>query len=164
MIDLDEVELRERFGLVKINQMLGSDARDTFQLKDRYAEARAILQQTQSVQRIETAWFGGGSGRIIAIFLFRFTSGGQVTHRWVLCGDIPWFSTPYLEGDTSASALARYLEQARQWNANGGIDPAESRFSPFHTEWVDELSARFQFIEERILPKVSARIVSTPVP
>lgn len=151
--DEDNLIFRERLGVVPVDRILGGSPEDTFALRRMYTDARAILRALGIVQRIDEAWFGGGVGKIVAVFLFRFTDlDGNELYGWLICGDIPWFFTLVAEGDFSKAILERYVGLARQWSVSGGIEPEGCFFGQHHAERVDELTSRLRFIEQEVVP------------
>jgi hypothetical protein len=152
MVDRDD---REHLGVVPIDRMLGDTPQETFALRRTYSEARATMKALGIVQRIEQAWFGGGIGEVVGVFLFRFVDlDGNDMFGWLVCGDIPWFFAPFTEGDSSRGVLERYVALARKWNAAGGVEPECCFFGPYHGELASALNTRLQFIEERVVPLV----------
>jgi hypothetical protein len=155
MLEEDEetLTIQERLGVVPVDRMLGGTPSDTFTLKQRYSEARSIVSALGVVQRIDQAWFGGGVGKIVAVFLFRFRDlDGNDLGGWLVCGDIPWFFTLVSDGDFSKVILERYVSLARQWNLSGGVEPDRCFFGPYHADLSDDLSSRLSFIEREVVP------------
>jgi hypothetical protein len=144
--------LREQLGVVPINMMLGAHPADTFALKRTYSQARATMHDLGIVERIEEAWFGGGVGEVVAVFLFRFVDlDGNNLYGWLVCGDVPWFFTLVADGDFSKAILERYVNLAYQWNVDGGTEPEGCFFGPYHSELTDDLTRRLLFIEREVV-------------
>ena len=148
----DDLEFRQRMGVVPIALMLGADPEDTFALKRTYSKARSILSDLPFVERIEEAWFGGGLGEIVAVFLFRFQFENDSHYGWLVCGDIPWLFAPTIDSRSSKAILELYLDRVREWNRNGGTEPEYCFIGTYHPDLTDELERRLQFIEDQILP------------
>jgi hypothetical protein len=131
--------------------MVGTDVPDTLELRERYTQARNILQRLEFVEGINQAWFGGGNG-IVAVFCFDFRTAQGSKLGWIVCGDMPWLFAPFADQDSSRAMLERYVKLTRQWNSNGGTEPAGYRFSRHLPDWVSEVEARMRFVEDHVLP------------
>jgi len=108
-------------GVVRpVEEMDGGDAGETAVLREMFEAARAYLGSQRWCRRIERAFFGGGVGKVVAVFLFEIDAPPEVDRwLWVIEGDLP---SAYLVTDDAptpadaehAGMLASRIESLRE--------------------------------------------------
>jgi hypothetical protein len=71
-------------GVVPIERMMGDDSEDTALLGQMLEDARDYLRSFSWCESIKSAYFGGGIGGILAIFLFHTSSARAEVASWIL--------------------------------------------------------------------------------
>jgi hypothetical protein len=144
--------------VVGFDAIHGDSAEDTEMLREMGVEAENFLLSFPWCSEITDRYFGGGVGKLVAVFLFRIGSSRVEVDSWlwVVVGDLP---PAYLVTDslkTPLSALRAYVELRRDWvNAvregasTSGLMPM---IVPATAEWASKIESRLDFIDRDIVP------------
>jgi hypothetical protein len=146
--------------LVQADQLVAEDEDETLCLRQMHQDARTYLSSFSWCLGIQEARFGGGLGKVFAIFLFRIDARpGIDSWIWVVVGDIPFAYLPledcgsplgafelYLDGMTKWIGLAR---QGKEGKPEDGVPPVNLPATP---EWAEKLSVRLEALNQIMRP------------
>ncbi len=142
-------------GVVSVSAMLGEDWEDTQALRADLTDAKHVLRQEDVDRAIREAWFGGGVGGVMSVFLFGYSTGrGIVEYAWVVVGDIPWATLPAASGDSPALIAEKYLAGIERWVNSSGREPGAvlRLYHAYDPDLAVGLRSRLRFMRERVLP------------
>ncbi|HXX21166.1 MAG TPA: hypothetical protein VEJ46_17335 [Candidatus Acidoferrum sp.] len=145
--------------VMPMDQLFGDDAEDTQLLHAMAAYAENYLSSFKWCEAVEARYFGGGVGKIVAVFLFRIRPTRPDIDRWlwVIVGDIP---PAYLVTDRAkapSQALEAYISEMRRWvelarksRSSPHVIPVNRPATP---EEAKELAVRLDALEEMMVPR-----------
>ena len=145
-------------GVVPLTHMVGDDDQDTALLRDMASDAERYLQSFRWCKGIEEAYWGGGVGKVFALFLFKIIPATAEIDEWlwVVTGDVPQAYLVLDESNSPAEAFETYLDLMTKW-----VDLArEGRSSPDlpptgvppTPESATDLAQRLNFLKTEIKP------------
>jgi hypothetical protein len=104
-------------GVVPVHSMKGEDGKDTLLLLQMSHDAEAFLRSFSWCGDVQTSFFGGGVGGVIAVFLFNIqpTRPDIDPWIWIVVGDIPSAYLPIEDAKTSAEVFKTYLSGMLKW-------------------------------------------------
>lgn len=126
-------------------------------------EAQDYLESFNWCKGVREAYFGGGYGGVIAVFLFRISPSGPEVDEWlwVVVGDLP---PAYLVTDVSktpSQALVSYVREMSNWielikRGRRTEDVIEVNLA---ATWENAaaLEERLKIISEAIVPEFEAK-------
>lgn len=145
--------------VVPVEEMRGDCEEDTALLKIMLEEAINYLKSHKWCPEIEKIYFGFGIGKIVAVFLFKFSEKIKGTDEflWVIVGDLP---SAYLVIDNSPSpkeALEGYCEIMEDWvnavrNSASLKDVYPVKVPPTE-EYARMLSSRIESLRSDVIPQ-----------
>jgi hypothetical protein len=145
-------------GVVPIEQMSGEDKEESRRLQEMAIEARDFLTNFQWCNAIREEYFGGGCGKIIAVFFFRIEPSLPDVDEWlwVVVGDLP---PAYLVTDdcqTPSQALESYIYEmskwvklAKRWRKSEQVIPVSAPATP---EYAEMLEGRLKILRKVAIP------------
>jgi len=145
--------------VVPVEQMEGDDDEDTALLKEMSKRAKDYILSFRWCDSIESGYFGGGVGKILAIFLFKINSTNPEVDpwEWVVVGDIPPAYLPLEDAGTSLEVFDLYVGGMKRWVqfAREGVSPLpEDCVPPIEVpatpEWAKELNGRLDSLNELV--------------
>jgi hypothetical protein len=103
--------------IVPVEKMAGEDDEETLLLRQMLEEARRYALSFSWCDAIIDSYFGGGIGKIIAIFLFKIsTTRADVDHwMWIIVGDLPPAYLPLEDCKSPKSVFEMYVHGMGRW-------------------------------------------------
>lgn len=147
--------------VVPVEHMVGDDEEDTALLREMLEQAKSYALSFSWCDSIENAYFGGGVGKIFAIFLFKITTKSPKVPawEWIIVGDAPRAYLPLKDANSGLEVFDIYIEGMERWVncARQGRDPIlEDCVPPINVpatpEWAENLSGRLRLLKELIRP------------
>lgn len=148
-------------GLVPIEAMVGDDEEDTALLRKMASDAEAFLVSHRWCPVAKAAWFGGGVGGILAIFLCRVQPPTPDTGPWMwaIAGDVPSVYLPLEDAPSPSAAFRQYIDGMTRWvefarkgkvgTVEDGIPPLTVPSTP---EWAEKVQGRLNSLALLIQP------------
>lgn len=142
-------------GLQSLDQMHGEDAEDTLLLQQMAAEAENYLRSQKWCSSAQCRYFGGGVGKVFAVFLCRITptQRGIDPWMWVMVGDVPPAYLPFEDAASPAQAFRQYIDGMNRWVelARRGEDvTSDERIPPVNVPatavWAEALRRRLDML------------------
>ncbi|HJX85345.1 MAG TPA: hypothetical protein VJ723_13475 [Candidatus Angelobacter sp.] len=136
---------------------LPGDAEEDTQLLSKMAEeAKLFLRSLDWCKTIHDGWLGWGVGGVVAVFLFKVATSGNVDHLlWVITGDLPATYLIADEAPTPLAALAIYVKLIQAWinavHQGASTDNCILVTLAPTSENADELQIRIDFIRQQFL-------------
>ncbi|HZU27981.1 MAG TPA: hypothetical protein VFA04_20795 [Bryobacteraceae bacterium] len=149
------------FDVVPVHQMRGEDDAETKLLKDMCIEAKQYLESFHWCQSAAPRYWGGGVGKVFAIFLFEVDGRTPDIDQWlwVIVGDIPRLYLVVDQCKSPAQAFRVYMELMEAWVALARQGKTSRKLPPVGVEptpeWADALAGRLQIIRETIAPFIN---------
>ena len=152
--------------LQPIDQMHGEDAEDTLLLQQMAADAENYLRSQKWCSAAQCRYFGGGVGKVFAVFLCRITptERGIDPWMWVMVGDVPPAYLPFEDAASPAQAFRQYIDGMSRWVelAQGGEDLTSAEGIPpvnvpATPEWAEVLRRRLDMLLLLIEPHFEKR-------
>jgi hypothetical protein len=147
--------------IVRADQLAGEDEEDTALLRLMLENARSYALSFSWCDSIISEYFGGGIGKIMAVFLFNISTKRSDVDpwMWIIVGDIPSAYLPLEDCESPAKVFEIYTDGMQQWanlardsktgTAEEGIPPVNVPATP---EWADQLQKRLQLLNELVKP------------
>ena len=143
--------------------MVGDSDEDTIQLRQLATRAANYLRSFPWCTTILESYFGGGIGKIFAVFCYHIVPARADVDEWlwVMVGDIPSAytqvidecRTPFEAFETYDWGMSRWIELARQGRTSPDVPPVNVPATP---EWAEELDGRLQMLRRVIKPFLGA--------
>jgi hypothetical protein len=150
-------------GVIPTKRMVGDSKEDTILLREMAVRAADYLRSFPWCAAILESYFGGGVGKVFAIFLFHLVPAKAEVDEWlwVVVGDIP---SAYLVTDECRSpadvfemydsGMSRWTELARQGLTSPGVPTINVPPTP---EWAEELDGRLKMLRSVVRPYLGNR-------
>jgi hypothetical protein len=147
--------------IVPAEQLTGEDEEETALLRQMLEKAKLYALSFSWCDSIINSYFGGGVGKIIAIFLFNIsTERADVDPwMWIIVGDIPSAYLPLEDCNSPMSVFDTYVDGMQRWanlarkGQNGtaleGIPPVNVPATP---EWAEQIQSRLRLLNELAKP------------
>jgi len=147
--------------VVPAELIAGEDDEETALLRQMLEAAKTYTLSFSWCDAIIDSYFGGGIGKIIAIFLFNIsTKRVDVDHWvWIIVGDIPPAYLPLEDCKSPKQVFEMYIEGMGKWaklaregrtgTATEGIPPVNIPATP---EWANRIESRLRMLNEIALP------------
>ena len=141
--------------------MTGEDEEDSALLREMSKQAESFLRPFSWCAEILGCYFGGGSGGVLAVFLFNIGPTKPVVGQWIwiVVGDIPYAYLPLEDAETPAIAFKKYLlgmgrwvemvRQGRSETPDDGVPPVRVPTTP---EWADKIERRLHTLRLIVQP------------
>jgi hypothetical protein len=148
-------------GLVPVADIAGEDEEDTFLLRKMSEEARNYISSFSWCGAILGSYFGGGVGRIFAVFFFHIRPSLPTVDPWiwVVVGDIPLAYLPFEDCKSPIEVFKTYIRGMRKWvelARQGKIGATEEGVPPVNVpatpEWAEELNGRLDSLTLLVKP------------
>ncbi|HEV2136962.1 MAG TPA: hypothetical protein VGR47_22275 [Terracidiphilus sp.] len=150
-------------GVSPIDGIFDKDEEEMRLLQQMAQDAEDYLESFSWCEEIREAYFGGGYGAIVAVFLFRIIPAKPDIDEWlwVVVGDLP---PAYLVTDMSKSpseALASYIREMSRWiqHIKRGHRSMDLIPVDLNKTWENAaaLEERLTIMREVIVPEFAAR-------
>jgi hypothetical protein len=147
--------------IIVAEQLAGDDEEETALLRQMLEDAKRYALSFSWCDSIISAYFGGGIGKIIAVFLFNISTKRTDVDpwMWIIVGDIPSSYLPLEDCDSPMRVFETYVEGMQRWadlarnqktgTAEEGIPPVNVPATP---EWAEQIQKRLQFLNELAKP------------
>ena len=147
--------------IVPVEQLAGEDEEETALLQQMLEDAKRYVLSFSWCDSIISSYFGGGVGKIIAIFLFNIsTERADVDPwMWIIVGDIPSAYLPLEDCKSPMDVFEVYVDGMRKWaklarkgqagSAAEGIPPVNVPATP---EWAEHIENRLRLLDELAKP------------
>ncbi len=143
--------MRIASGLVPAAKIKGDDAVDTRFLRKMSKDAERYISSFSWCDSVVDQYFGGGVGKIFAVFFFHIRPGrrGVSPWIWIMVGDIPPAYLPLDDCSSPKEAFRTYIDGMSKWvefarkgktgTAEQGVPPVNVPATP---EWAERLNQR----------------------
>ncbi len=143
--------------IAPVEQMAGEDDEETALLRQMLGEAKSYALSFSWCDAIEDSYFGGGIGKIIAIFLFNISTQRPDVDpwMWIIVGDIPPAYLPLEDCRSPKEVFDTYVDGMRKWAGLArkgqpgataeGVPPVNVPATP---EWAEQLESRLRLLTE----------------
>jgi hypothetical protein len=147
--------------IAPVEQMAGEDEEETALLRQMLQEAKSYALSFTWCDAIADCYFGGGIGKIIAIFLFKISTRRPEVDPWIwiIVGDIPPAylpledcGSPKVAFDTYVDGMGRWAKLARQGQTDTTADDVPPVNVPATPEWAEQLEGRLRLLNEIASP------------
>ena len=137
-------------------------------LRQMAREAEDYLQQFSWCKSVREAYFGGGYGGIVAVFLFRIvpSKSGIDEWVWVVMGDVPPACLAIERITTPSEALEHYIWEMTRWVhfAKRGRVPELGIPVDLDPNWknAEALEDKLKVLRKAVLPAFQANEAGKP--
>jgi len=145
-------------GIIPISRLRGEDEHETALLCEMAARAADYLKAFSWCGSITDSYFGGGVGKVFAIFFFRIQPASADVDEWlwVAVGEVPSAYIIVQECPTPLAAFDMYIWGMQRWvglarEGRTSADVPEINVPPT-PEWAAELDSRLEFLITMIRP------------
>jgi hypothetical protein len=147
--------------IVPAEQLAGDDEEDTVLLRQMLENARRYALSFSWCDSVNSEYFGGGIGKIIAVFLFNISTKPPDVDpwMWIIVGDIPSAYLPLEDCNSPMKVFETYTDGLQKWanfardsktgTAEEGIPPVNVPATP---EWADQIQKRIQLLNDLARP------------
>lgn len=149
-------------GVGPIDGIFHEDREELRRLRLMAREAEDYLSKFSWCKSVREAYFGGGYGAVIAIFLFRIVSSRPTVDEWVwvVVGDVPPACLAIERIASPAEALENYIWELTRWVhfAKRGRVPENGIPVNLDPTWknAEELEDKLKILRKAILPAFQA--------
>ena len=156
-------------GVGPIDGMFHDDEEELRLLRHMAQEAEDYLQEITRCKSVPEAYFGGGYGGVIAVFLFRVIPSRPRSDEWlwVVVGDLPPACLAIERITSPSEALEHYIWEMTRWvhfAKRGGL-PENGIPVNLEPTWknAEELEDKLKILRKAVLPAFQASEAGTPV-
>lgn len=147
--------------IVRADQLAGEDEEDTALLREMLENARRYALSFSWCDSIISEYFGGGIGKIMAVFLFNISTKRSDVDpwMWIIVGDIPSAYLPLEDCESPMKVFETYTDGMQRWanlakdsktgTADEGIPPVNVPSTP---EWAEQIQTRLRLLNELAKP------------
>jgi len=156
-------------GVGPIDGIFHEDNEELKLLRQMAQEAEEYLQNFAWCKAIHEAYFGGGYGGIIAVFLFRIVPANARIGEWVwvVVGDVPPACMAIDRTTRPSEALENYIWELTRWVqfAKRGKTPEHGIPVNLDPTWknAEELENKLKILLKAVLPAFQASEAGKPV-
>lgn len=156
-------------GVGPIDGIFHEDHEELRLLRQMAREAEDYLQESAWCKTIREAYFGGGYGGIIAVFLFRIVPFKPTVDEWVwvVVGDVPRACLAIERTRTPSEALEIYIWELTRWVhfAKRGRSLEDGIQVNLPPTWksAEELEDKLKVLRKAVLPAFQANEAGKPV-
>lgn len=153
-------------GVGPIDGIFCEDEEESQLLRNMAQEAQNYLQSFTWCKEILEAYFGGGYGGIVAVFLFRISPSSPEVDEWlwVVVGDLPPAYLVIDASKTPSQALKSYIREMSKWVEAAKRGSLSANVIPVNMprtwENAEALEERLRILEKAIVPAFEANEVA----
>jgi hypothetical protein len=104
-------------GLVPVTDIAGEDEEDTVLLREMSEEAKNYISSFSWCGAILESYFGGGVGKIFAVFFFHIRPSRPTVDSWIwiVVGEIPPAYLPFEDCQSPFEVFWTYIDGMSRW-------------------------------------------------
>ncbi|HXE04425.1 MAG TPA: hypothetical protein VN579_00455 [Bryobacteraceae bacterium] len=156
-------------GVGPIDGIFHDDEEELRLLHHMAQEAEKYLEEITRCKSVPEAYFGGGYGGVVAVFLFRVVPAtpGADEWLWVIVGDLPPACLAIERITTPSEALEHYIWEMTRWVhfAKRGHLPENGIPINLEPTWknAEELEDKLKILRKAVLPAFQANEAGKPL-
>lgn len=156
-------------GVGPIDGIFHHDEEEFRLLRNMAHEAEEYLEEITRCKSVPEAYFGGGYGGVVAVFLFRVVPSrpGADEWLWIIVGDLPPACMAIERITTPSEALEHYIWEMTRWVhfAKRGRSPENGIPVNLEPTWknAEELEDKLKILRKAVLPAFQANEAGKPL-